>query len=270
MADDLITFVIDGGDARNGNVSASVFAAKFTTFLATMYGLERVFSDASKRQLDLEVVKLSRNSPARIAMRARSKSQGYDAEAAIQWGVEQLERIREGNPDPRVPESVLSNVVSLADYRTDKTSEIRLMRVEFRGRKIELDSVMSGNAMLARVAAVDANDRPWRAGVSRGSVFGALMGVMDIDGERKFYISPPSGPAQVQCVFPEALRPEMVKNLFGVVRATGLLHYDGKSAHPYLLDADGLEGQVAPTVHLLDLAGAFPDLAHEPFVGEMA
>ena len=270
MAGDLITFVIDGGEARSGNVSASVFASKFQTFLATIYGLERAYSDNSKRQLDLEVVKLSRNSPARITMRARSKAQGYDADAALRWGVEQLERIRAGNPDPRVPESVLSNVVSLADYRTDKTSEISLMRVEFRGKTVQLDNVMSGNAMLARVAATDASERPWRAGVSRGSVFGALMGVMDVDGERKFYISPPSGPAQVQCVFPEDLRPEMVKNLFGVVRATGLLHYDGKSAHPYLLDADGLEGQSAPTVHLLDLAGAFPDLAHEPFVGEAA
>jgi len=270
MADDLITFVIDGGDARNGNVSASVFATKFTAFLTTMYGLERVFSETNKRQLDLEVVKLSRNSPARITMRVRSKAQGYDADASLRWSVEQLERIREGNPDPRVPESVLSNVVSLADYRADKAAEISLMRVEFRGKTIQIDNVMSGNAMLARVAAADINDRPWRAGVSRGTVFGALRGVMDMDGERKFYISPPSGPAQVQCVFPEALRPQMVKNLFGVVRATGLLHYDGKSAHPYLLDAEGLEGQPAPTVHLLDLAGAFPDLDHEPFVDEVA
>lgn len=270
MADDLITFVIDGGEARSGNVSASVLATKFQIFLATMYGLERAYSESSKRQLDLEIVKLSRNSPARITMRPRAKTQGYDADAALKWGVEQLEKIRAGRPDPRVPESVLSNVVNLADYRTDKAAEISLLRVEFGDREVPLDDVMSGNALLARAAAVETNERPWRAGVSQGSVFGELRGVMDVDGERKFYISPPSGPAQVQCVFSEGLRPDMVKNLFKVVRATGFLHYDGKSAHPYLLEASGIEGQSEPNVHMLDLAGAFPDLDHEPFVSEVA
>ena len=47
MADDLITFVIDGADARNGYVSASVFASKFQAFLATIYALERTFAGTS-------------------------------------------------------------------------------------------------------------------------------------------------------------------------------------------------------------------------------
>jgi hypothetical protein len=203
-------------------------------------------------------------------MRARSKVNGYDAVAAVRWGVDQLELIRNGQADRRIPESVLSNVVSLADYRSEKGSEISLMRVVCEGRSVEIDDVLAGKAMVARAVAMQARDLPWRAGVSRGSVFGELMGVMDVDGGRKFYIRPPSGPAQIQCIFPEALRDQMVENLFGVVRATGFLHFDGKSAHPHLLEADGLEGQDAPTVHLLDLAGAFPQLSHEPFEGEFA
>lgn len=271
MADDLITFVIDGGDARNGNVSASVFAAKLTAFLSALYGLERAFANANKRQLDLEVVNLQRSSPARVVMRARSKASGYDADAALRWSVNQLENIRNGGvADRRIPEIVLSTVVSLADYKADRASEITLMRVELGEQSVPLDGVLAGRAMVARASAAEVRPLPWRAGVSQGSVFGELMGVMDLDGGRKFYIRPPSGPSQIQCVFKESLREQMVENLFKVVRATGFLHYDGKSAHPFLLEAEELEGHPPPSVHLLDLAGAFPDLAYEPFVGEVA
>jgi hypothetical protein len=267
--DDLITFAIDGGAARNGNVPAAVFAAKLTAFLATIYALERTFNRSTKRQLDLEVVTLTRASPARVTMRARSRVDGYNANEALRWGVEQLERIRAGRADPRIPESVLSNVVSLADYRTDKTADIGLMRVELAGKNVSLDGVMAGMAMVARAAAKDAHKLPWRAGVSKGSVFGELRGIMDVDGGRKFYIRPPSGPQQIECVFPETLRDQMVENLFGVVRATGFLHYDGMSAHPHLLEAERLEGQAPRAVHISDLAGAFPDLVYEPFADEV-
>lgn len=270
MSDGLITFVIDGGDARNGNVSAVVFAARLTAFLTTMYGLERTFSRAPKRQLDLEVVDLVRKSPARVVMRARSNTKDYDVGPALKWSVEQLERIREGKPDPRIPESVLTNVVTLADYRSDKVSEIGLIRVEFEGRTVEIDQVMAGMAMVARSAVKEASKLPWRAGVSKGSVFGELMGVMDTEGERQFYIRPPSGPTKIQCIFPEPLREKMIQNLFGVVRASGFLHYDGKTAHPHLLEAEQIDGQAPPAVHMLDLAGAFPNLTYEPFVSEVS
>lgn len=271
MADDLITFVIDGGDARNGNVSATVFAAKLTAFLSALYGLERAFAHASKRQMDLEVVSLQRSSPARVVMRARAKTQGYDTGAALRWSVNQLERIRNGDEaDRRIPESVLASVVSLADYKADKDSEISMMRVELGDTAVPLDRTLAGKAMVARETATETHPMPWRAGVSQGSVFGELRGVMDLDGAREFYICPPSGPAKIRCVFREQLREQMVANLFKVVRANGFLHYDGRSAHPFLLEAEGLEGQPAPTVHLLDLAGAFPSLDYEPLEGAFA
>ena len=271
MADDLITFVIDGGDARNGNVSATVFANKLMQFLSALYGLDRAFAGAGKRQIDLEVVGLQRNSPARVAMRARSKVPGYDPHASLRWCVDQLENIRNGGSvDRRVPESVLAAVINLADYKADKTAEIRMMQVELGATAVPLDRMLAGHAMVARAIVVEGKPMPWRAGVSYGSVFGELMGIMDIDGERKFYIRPPSGPSQVQCIFPETLRPQMVESLFKVVRASGYLHYDGQSAHPHLLEADAIEGRSPPSVHLLDLGGAFPGLVFEPFVGDLA
>lgn len=271
MADDLITFVIDGGDARNGNVSATVFAEKLKAFLSALYGLERAFADSTKRQMDLEVVGLQRNSPARVVMRARARNNGYDTQAALRWSVGQLERIRNGDTaDRRIPESVLSTVVNLADYRGDRTSEISLMRVELGTTAVPLDRVLAGHAMVAREIAIETRALPWRAGVSHGSVFGELRGVMDLEGGREFFIVPPSGPNQIRCVFPETLRAQMVANMFKVVRANGFLHYDGRSPHPHLVEAEALEGQAAPTVHLLDLAGAFPDLEYEPFDGAFA
>jgi len=271
MDEELITFVIDGGDARNGNVSATVFASKLTAFLSAIYGLERAFANTTKRQIDLEVVSLQRRSPARVIMRARSKAQGYDSAAALRWSVGQLERIRNGEAaDRRIPEGVLATVVSLADYRADKASEISMMRVELGSTKVPLDRVLAGHAMVARETATEARAMPWKPGVSRGSIFGELRGVMDLDGAREFFICPPSGPAQIRCVFGEGLRDRMVANLFKVVRANGLLHYDGRSAHPFLVEADELEGQLAPTAHLLDLAGAFPGLDFEPFEGVLA
>lgn len=271
MSEELVTFVIDGGDARNGNVSATVFTAKLQAFLAALYGLERAFANASKRQMDLEIVNLQRSSPARVVMRPRAKAQGYDAGAALRWSVDQLERIRNGAPaDRRIPESVLAGVVSLADYRTDKSSEISTMRVELGTVSVPLDGVLAGRAMVARERATENPVTPWKAGVSRGAIFGELRGVMDLDGTREFYICPPSGPAKIRCVFQESLRDQMVANLFKVVRASGFLHYDGRSAHPYLLEAETLEGQITPPVHILDLAGAFPELEYEPFDGAFA
>lgn len=270
MADELITFVIDGGDARNGAVSASVFADKLKQFVATIYALERVYADTDKRGIDLEVVGLSRKSPSRVAMRVRSKQLGYDAQAAVRWTVDQLEQIRRGQADPRVPESVLSNVVNLADYRTDAKAEISLIRAEMGERHVEIDGTLAGQALLARSAAKEAHKLPWRPGVSKGTVFGELRGVMDFDNSRQFYIIPPSGPERIQCVFPESLRQSMIDNLFGVVRVSGFLHFDGKSAHPQLIEAEGIENQPTPAVHLLDLDGAFPDLEYEPFVDEVA
>jgi len=100
---------------------------------------------------------------------------------------------------------------------------------------------------------------PWQPGVSRGSLFGELRGVMDFDGERRFYIRPPSGADQVQCIFPEEMRALMNEHLFQVVRVHGFLRYDGATPFPYLMEAERIEGVPPDDArgHFSDLRGIF-------------
>jgi hypothetical protein len=99
----------------------------------------------------------------------------------------------------------------------------------------------------------------WQPGVSRGSLFGELRGVMDFDGERRFYIRPPGGASQVQCIFPEEMRTQMNEHLFQVVRVFGFLCFDGRTPFPYLMEADRLEGVPEDQTrgHFSDLRGFF-------------
>lgn len=105
----------------------------------------------------------------------------------------------------------------------------------------------------------EAKAREWQPGVSRGSLFGELRGVMDFDGERRFYVRPPSGASQVQCIFPEVMRALMNEHLFQVVRVFGFLRYDGRKPFPYLMEADRLEGiqEDETRGHFSDLRGFF-------------
>lgn len=98
---------------------------------------------------------------------------------------------------------------------------------------------------------------PWISGVSKGSLFGELRGVLDVSGERTFYICPPSGPDQVECVFPESLRGAMGEHLFQVVRVHGWLHYDGRSAFPKRIEAERVDGVEAPAEPFSALYGLF-------------
>ena len=261
MASDLVTFLIDGSRERNGAIPADAFLSKLRTFISTLYALERAFSKKEKRQLDLEIVDLSRASPGQVQMRPRARTQGFPVGAALEWSFDQLERIYNAQPvDPSIPQTALDSIVELASARAAKLPELGLLRAKFNGHVIEIDDVLASRAMALRaVRSVDARP-PWRAGISRGSLFGELRGIVDFEGERQFFIVPPSGPNRVQCVFSEELRPAMIDCLFKVVRARGFLHYDGNSPFPYMLDADALDGFGEPEGHFSDLKGLFKGL----------
>ena len=98
-------------------------------------------------------------------------------------------------------------------------------------------------------------------GVSRGEIFGELRGVVDFDGEREFYIVPPSGSSRILCIFQESLRAQVQSRLWTLVRVSGFLHYDGKGPFPHLLEADGIDGVIKPEGHFADMRGAFRDFA---------
>jgi hypothetical protein len=262
MSEELVKFVLEGTSDRNGNIPADVFLAKLRQFVTTMYSFDRAFARRSKRAVELEVVDLRRVNPAIVAFKPRSQVVGYDAQASIQWTVAQFAKIHDGEgADIAIPQEALDNIVDLARLREQKMPPLQGIRVEYAGLVVSFDSKMEGNALVLRSERHLDTAEIWRAGVSKGSVFGELRGVMDINGERQFYISPPTGSAPVQCIFPEELRDQMNGYLFKVVRVFGFLRYDGKKPSPYLVEAERIEGHFdgAASSHFLSLLGAFKD-----------
>lgn len=106
---------------------------------------------------------------------------------------------------------------------------------------------------------------PWREGTSRGTVTGEMRSVLDTSGERQIVVVPPIGPAQIRCTFTEDMRPIVKDSLWQYVKLTGLLHYDSRSPHPFLVEVekitpmDAAEGRV----HLADRVGLFRDGLYE-------
>ncbi len=259
MADDeLIEFVIDGSAERHGAIPAEAFIAKLRAFITTIYAFERAFTRKDKRQLELEIVGLERRSPARVKFRPRAKAHGYETDPALEWTFGELQKLYNGQPvDPDIPQEAIDNVVDLAGVRSAKLPTLGVMQAKFGAHIIRIDETLESRARALRTIQRVSTAAPWQAGISRGELFGELRGVMDFDGERRFYIVPPSGPLRVQCVFQEELRSKMQEHLFQTVRATGFLHYDGKSPFPHLLEADKLDGAPAPAKTLRELRGLF-------------
>lgn len=271
MSDELIEFVIDGPTERNGAIPADAFLAKLRAFVTMIYAFERAFTRKDKRQVELEIVDLTRRSPGRVKMKPRPRAKGYSPTPAMEWTFDQLDRLRSGQAiDHTIPQAVIDNIIDLAAHREAKLPEVSIMRAEFNGKAIAIDGALEGHALAIRAKHEANKGTPWRAGVSRGSLFGELRGVMDFEGERQFFIMPPSGPYRVQCVFSEDLRPKMNDHLFKVVRATGFLHYSDASPHPYLLEADAIDGVQPPTGHFKQLRGLFRGLEIDESSGEWA
>lgn len=271
MSDERIEFVIDGPSERNGAIPAEAFLAKLRAFVTMMYAFERAFTHKDKRQIELEIVDLQRKSPGRVSMKAKPRAKGYDPKHAMAWTFDQLGKLQRGEAiDNSIPQSAIDNVIDLARIREAKMPEVSIMRAEFEGQTVEINDALEGFALALRARHDSGSNTPWRAGVSKGSLFGELRGVMDFDGERQFYIQPPSGPYRVQCVFSEDLRPKMNDHLFKVVRASGFLHYNDTSPHPFLLEANAVDGVTPPRGHFKDLKGLFAGLDIEEPSGEWA
>lgn len=269
MSEGRIEFVIDGPTERNGAIPAEAFLAKLRAFITMLYAFERAFTRRDKRQIELEVVDLQRKSPGRVSLKAAPRVQGYDPKPAVSWTFEQLQKLGRGEAvDNSIPQAAIDNVIDLARIRVAKLPEVSVMRAEFDGQSINIDRALESFALALRAKHDVGSNTPWRAGVSKGSLFGELRGVMDFEGEKQFYIQPPSGPYRVQCVFSEELRSKMNDHLFKLVRAGGFLHYNDTSPHPFLLEADSVDGITTTAGHFRDLKGLFSGLTIDEPSGE--
>lgn len=260
MSKDTITFVLEGSTARHGAIPADVFVAKLKQFVSTIYSFDRAFAGRAKRGVDLEMFDLKRVNPALILFKPRSLVRGYDATASVAWTVDQFQNISSrGITDPRVSQDALDNVIDLATVRKAKVPTLAGLRIEFGSCDIKLDDAIAGQAMALRHSRRLETKEIWKAGVSKGSIFGELRGVTDISGEKTFWITAPNG-KNTQCVFPETMRHAVQENLWSTVRVTGFMRYDGLHAKPYLIDAEKIEAVVADgELHMSDMHGAFKD-----------
>lgn len=269
MADDLVILRLTGADVRNGQIPADAFFAAARKFVATIYFFERIFDGRERRAIDLNVAMLTRENPMVIGFNPTPRVRGVMPYQSVQWALDQMDGMANGlPPDPRVPLELLDNIADLSDR--DEQPEIVALSASLNGSVVAFDKRLEIQARRRRVALLDKMPAPmWRAGIMQGTIFGELRGVTDIEGEREFFVRPPVGPARVRCIFPEEMRPEMNRLLFKVVRLSGMLHYDGQSPHPSVVDARKIEDVPTERPHLLDKRGLFRDSYYPVMVDEL-
>jgi hypothetical protein len=257
VADDLVVLKLTGADVRNGQIQADAFFAAARKFVATIYFFERIYDSRDRRAIDLNVATLVRENPMYIGFRPSARAKGVAPYPAVHWALEQMETIANGLPaDPRVPLELLDNIADLADREAEP--QIVALSARMNGAAVEFDERLNIQARRQRTSLVEKMPAPmWRSGVMQGSLLGELRGVTDIDGEREFFLRPPVGPARIKCIFPEEMRKDMNRWLFNVVRLKGLLHYDGLSPHPSIVEAQEIDGAATERPHLLEMRGLF-------------
>lgn len=261
----LVTLIMEGADEHHGHVMARALVDKFDRFLNTFAGYERAFLQAKTRRTDFEVARLSHNSPTELGLRPVSRVSNHYPAAVVEWTLAEWEKISRGiTPDERVDEELIADFAALAKPLGD--TAYRAFHVGYGRRGIALDEATFVNAeKLSRALRESKPKLPWRKGASRGSVTGELRTVLDTNSERQIVVVPPIGPDQVRCIFPENMRPEIKENLWQYVKLAGLLHYDDRSPHPYLLEVETLEPLVRAErrPHLADRVGLFRTAAYE-------
>ncbi len=219
---------------------------------------ERIYTERPKRSSDLNIVDLARENPLVVSMRPTSRQKGYWPRPAYHWGFSQLSKIGlGGSPDPRIPPELLENVYDLA--QVDPGGGVIKTVAQFEESVIDFNGALAAAVRLRRTELVAAMPSPeWFAGVSKGAIVGELRGVTDIDGEREFFLCPPSGPKRVKCVFTEDMRPDMNRLLFKTVRIVGFLYHGGSTPYPTLVEAEAIaEIGDSSDYRMRDLEGMF-------------
>jgi hypothetical protein len=256
---------MEGADEHHGHVMARALVDKFDRFLTTFAGYERAFLQAKVRRTDFEVARLSHNSPTELGLKPVTRVANHYPAAVVEWTLTEWGKISNGvAPDERIDEDLISDFAALAKP-LDKAA-YRAFRVGYGRQDVVLDESAFANAeKLCRVLVAAKPKLPWREGVSHGSVAGELRTVVDDNSERQIIVVPPIGPSRIRCIFPEHLRAAIKENLWQYVKLAGLLHYDNRSPHPYLLEVETL-GPLKPVehrVHLADRVGLFRGAVYE-------
>ena len=187
------------------------------------------------------------------------RAKGYLPSPAYSWAFDELSRLeRSLEPDARLPVGLLDNIVDLAINTTD--GSITKLVASLGDNVIDFNYALARSARLKRDALLATMPAPdWFAGISKGEVQGELRGVTDLEGEKEFFLKHQRG-KQIKCIFTEEMRGEMNRLLFKTVRISGLLHYEGGTSHPTLMEAAKIH-EIAdqPATHMADMEVLFKD-----------
>lgn len=256
------TVYLDGQEGHRGNVLLHAFLAKVHRLALVLNKLERAYLEVPQRQTDFEIVSAQKVNPTSLTLLPVPHVRGYNPGPAFCWSMEQIRTVSDDRePDNRVNFDIADDLVKLATH--DSPTGYRAFWINGFAEKVLFDDEFKAKA--ARLAAkrkrAEVVTTSWHVGVSRGSVIGELKKVDDYEQDREFVIVPTVGAAAITCTFPDAMRTEMGKYLFSVVKVTGLLHYGASSPFPFKVETfeDGIElfPKQKPRRTLSEMRGVF-------------
>jgi hypothetical protein len=143
---------------------ARALVAKLDQFLKAFGAYERAYLNARVRQTDFEVAALSHNSPSEIRLHPVPRVENYLPAGAVNWTLEQWERIAKGDmPADVVDEELIADIADLA--RPISPLDYSAFSIQYRTHKIALDQRVVTHADSLRQKKVDLRRRlPWRKG----------------------------------------------------------------------------------------------------------
>lgn len=259
---------MDGHEGHRGNVLAHAWISKVGALLSVLARMERQYLAVARRKTVFEVTNTQKRNPTIVSLKPVASAPAYDPIPALQWSLEQLERVATGQAvDGRIDAETADMMATLAKPPTEDA--YRRFWINGFADPVVFDEKFGLNARTVAAQRRATSVEPdWFVGVSRGTVTGKLQAIDDEQGNRSFVLIPPVGPERVVCKFPEHMRDEMGKHVFKSVRVNGLLTYAAASPFPVKVDMTQIEGLGPANTHLIDLEGLFvglsrpePDLA---------
>jgi hypothetical protein len=258
------TIYLDGHEGHRGNVLAHAFIGKVHRLILVLNKLERAFVVSGVRQTDFEIVDADKVNPTFLALKPVPRIKSYNPAPALDWSLRQIEAVGRGQePDDRVGSEIAFDLVKLATHESE--TGYKAFWINGAAEPVRFDEQYRANALKIARGRVEAEaPNRWRVGVSQGAVVGELKKVDDLDADNEFVVVPPVGPAQVVCVFPAALKDEMGKHLFKIVRVTGRLHYGEESPFPYRVEATTIDPMPKRRKSMRELRGIFAERERIP------
>ncbi len=226
------TVYLEGDDGHQGNVLAHTFTSRIHKLILVFNKLERVHEAAGTKKTDFEIVDAEKRNPTTLTLKPVPRVIKYSPKKALDWSLEQLERIDDGEePDDRIDSGLLRDIAELA--AESKDGGHKKFWINGHADPIHFDEDFYVKALtVARKRSLSESPTVWHSGKSVGEVIGVLRRIDDLDVDNEVVIVPKTGAETIRCTFPDSMRDEMGKFWSRTVKVTGVLTYEEFSPHP--------------------------------------